>query len=89
MVTPYGKPARKALKTLTTLQNALGAFQDATVALHHLQAYCDNTNLDRVERRTFKLLMANERESAAVRRRQYAKRWSRFEKRALRLRAIL
>ena len=89
LLTPYGTPARKTLKALTRLQDSLGAFQDANVALDHLQTYCQHTNLDRIERRTFKLLMAKEREDAAVRRQQYAKCWSRFEKRALRLQNLL
>jgi inorganic triphosphatase YgiF len=85
----YGKPARRAYKTLEKLQTVLGTYQDTTVALGQLQAYCDNTNLTRVERRTFKLLMRRERDSAGAARQKFPKRWSRFEQAARRLEQVL
>ena len=79
LIDSCGKPARRSHKELSRLQNVLGSYQDAMVAMEQLEHYCHHTNLDRVERRTFNELMAWERERGERYRRKFPKRWARFE----------
>lgn len=76
---PYGKVVQRAAKSLAKLQDTLGNHQDAYVAMAQLQGFCDHTHLNRVERRTFRHLLATEKDNAARHRKRFAKRWARFE----------
>jgi CHAD domain-containing protein len=79
LLTPYGKPMRKAAKALKNLQNTLGDHHDAHVAMAQLTHYRDHTGLNRVERKAFRKLVAFERDKIARYRKRFDRDWRRFE----------
>ncbi|MCZ6709685.1 MAG: CHAD domain-containing protein, partial [Gammaproteobacteria bacterium] len=89
LLTPYGKPMRKAAKALRNLQNTLGDHQDAHVAMAQLTSYRDHTSLNRLERKAFRQLVALEQDKIARHRKRFGRDWRQFETRSAGVKKLL
>lgn len=85
---PYGKPLRKASKSLRRLQDTLGEHQDAWVAREHLSIYREHHELSAQEDRIFKRLLKFEKKKAKRLHKKFFKRWQQFDWKARELRQL-
>jgi CHAD domain-containing protein len=78
----YGDTLAPVQRALKKLQDLLGEYQDAEVARTHLADYRHSRAVGKMERKTFKHLVAHEKARARRLHKRFPKRWTAFEQAA-------